>query len=297
MTERKYPIAEANRLSVLLHQVLGAERFPVAVEELALDYSRQCFPHSPIAKIVGEKLPGLEGLLQSNQDQSRWVIVYNVAEPSPGRRRFTLAHEFGHYLLHRHLQSQFACYPRDLSTDDRELEAEADTFASFLLMPLDDYRKQVAGHEISFDLLSHCAERYGVSLTAAVLKWLEITEQRAILAVARDDHLLWAKSNRAALKSGAYFATRRHTVEVPDHSIAHSDHCIAPQQTASIPARVWFPKEPEDMPLTEMTKVSEQYDYTLTLLRMPEAEWPIHRQEEGASGQDFVDRFTRTERS
>ena len=42
MSGSKKPMAEANRLSVALNQVLGANRFPVNVEELALEYSRQC---------------------------------------------------------------------------------------------------------------------------------------------------------------------------------------------------------------------------------------------------------------
>jgi hypothetical protein len=41
---------------------------------------------------------------------------------------------------------------------------------------MDDFRRQVVGQQISLELLGHCAERYGVSLTAAILKWLEFTD-------------------------------------------------------------------------------------------------------------------------
>lgn len=296
MTERKKPMAEANRISSMLNVVLGPDRFPVDVEALAVEYSHQCFPQSPVTKIVGEDLPGFAGLLKSNKDRSKWLIVYNSAVSSPGRIRFTLAHEFGHYLLHRHMQPQFACSQQDMEdweADERVIETEADTFASFLLMPLDDYRRQVTGQVISFDLLSRCAERYGVSLTAAALKWIEIAEKRAVLVASRDDHLLWARSNRAALRSGAYFATRRHTIEVPQRSLAHRHNGIAIQQTDSIPARVWFPSEPNDMPLTEMTRVSAQYDYTLTLLLMPDAEPRAPRHEEREPDEKTVDRCLR----
>jgi Zn-dependent peptidase ImmA (M78 family) len=289
-------MAEANRISTMLNHVLGPDRFPVKVEELALEYSMQCFPDSPVAKIVGEDLPGFDGLLRSNKDQSKWLIVYNSSVPSPGRKRFTLAHEFGHYLLHRQLQPQFACSQQDMEdwdADEREIEVEADVFASFLLIPLDDFRKQVAGQTISFDLLSHCADRYGVSLTAAALKWIEIADKRAVVVVARDDHLLWARSNQAAFKSGAFFATRKKTIAVPRASLAHSQNCIATSQTESTRAQVWFPREPGTMPLTEMTMVSDQYDYTLTLLLMPDVDWrsPQHADEEAE--EDTFDRFIR----
>lgn len=113
----------------------------------------------------------------------------------------------------------------DIETGDnneRDIEAEADLFASTLLMPLDDFRRQVDGQPVSFDLLGHCADRYGVSLTAAALRWTEIAPKRAILVASRDDHMLWAKSNKAALRSGAYFATRKNTIELPHDALAHS---------------------------------------------------------------------------
>lgn len=296
MSERKRPMAEANRISMMLNHVLGPDRFPVKVEELALEYSMQCFPDSPVAKIVGENLPGFDGLLKSNKDQSKWLIVYNSSVLSPGRKRFTLAHEFGHYLLHRQLQPQFACSQQDMEdwdADEREIEVEADVFASFLLMPLDDFRKQVAGQTISFDLLSHCADRYGVSLTAAALKWIEIADKRAVVIASRDDHLLWARSNQAAFKSGAFFATRKKTIAVPRASVTHSGNCIATSQTEMVNAQLWFPRESNKVPLTEMTMVSDQYDYTLTLLLMPDVDWrsPQHADEEAE--EDTFDRFVR----
>jgi hypothetical protein len=48
----------ANRISHVLNQVLGSERFPVAVDEVALELSRQWFPAEPVAKVQGEDLEG-----------------------------------------------------------------------------------------------------------------------------------------------------------------------------------------------------------------------------------------------
>jgi hypothetical protein len=140
-------------------------------------------------------------------------------------------------------------------------------------MPLDDFRRQVDGEPISFDLLGHCADRYGVSLTAVALRWIEIAPKRAVLVASRDDHMLWAKSNTAAFKSGAFFATRRHTIELPREALAHSANAATTRAQQRLPALHWFPREPASMPLTEMTVVAGNYDYTLTLLVMPETEW------------------------
>ena len=299
MTERKHPMAEANRISSMLNTVLGAERFPVKVDEVALEYSQQCFAGSPVGKVQGEDLDGMDGMLAANKARSKWLIVFNSAVRSEGRKRFTIAHEFGHYILHRHIQDLFECCDGDIETGDgnkRDIESEADKFASTLLMPLDDFRKQVDGLPVSFDLLGHCAERYGVSLTAAALRWTEIAEKRAILLASRDDHLLWSKSNQAAFKSGAYFATRKNTIELPQDALAHSNNnWDVGTHMHSTRAQTWFSREPASMPLTEMTRVASQYDYTLTLLLMPDAEWQRPQHDDGETEEDTFDHFIRND--
>ena len=294
MTAPKKPMAEANRISGMLNTVLGKDRFPVKVDELALEYSQQCFSDAPITQVRGEELDDFDGLLKVNKSRTKWMILYNNAVSSEGRKRFTVAHEFGHYILHRYQQSEFTCGADDIETgDNRDIELEADLFASTLLMPLDDFRRQVDGQKINFDLLGHCADRYGVSLTAAALRWVEIAEKRAILIASRDDHMLWAKSNLAAVRSGAYFPTRRNTIELPSEALARSESAWLANQDHSTRAQVWFSKEPASMPITEMTRVAGQYDYTLTLLLMPDAEWQRPQHDEEESEEDTFDRFIR----
>ena len=87
-------------------------------------------------------------------------------EVSGGWRRFTNAHEFGHYLMHRSLFAKgLECNEEAVTfRNGDELEAEADTFAAYLLMPLDDFRRQIpADADPTLDDLSAAAERCGVS--------------------------------------------------------------------------------------------------------------------------------------
>ena len=298
MTATMRPKAQANDISKLLNKVLGTDRFPVAVEDVALQYSQQRFREAPIAKIHGEDLDGFDGMLAANKKRDKWMILYNSAVSSEGRKRFTVAHEFGHYLLHRHQQEEFACGTGDIETKgggkgSRDIEKEADDFATTLLMPLDDFRRQVDGETVSFELLGHCADRYGVSLTAAAIRWLEIAPERAVLVASRDDHMLWATSNEDAFNSGAYFATRKNTIELPRSALAHSRNCTGQSQLRRAQARLWFPREPDEMPITEMTKVAGNYGYTLTLLVMPAAErrWRRREEDDEEPVEDSYDRF------
>jgi hypothetical protein len=80
-------------------------------------------------------------------------------------------------------------------------------------MPIDDFRRQLAGQNIAIDI-------YDVSLTAAILKWLEFTGERAVLVIARDGFILWSRSSEPALRSGAYFRTRNLVCPLPEMSVA-----------------------------------------------------------------------------
>lgn len=296
MTAPKRPMAEANRISAMLNVVLGADRFPVRVDEVALEYSRQCFPDSPIDRIHGERLDKFEGMLKANKARSKWLLLFNSAIASIGRQRFTIAHEFAHYILHRHQQEIFECSDDDIATGDnngRDIEKEADLFASTLLMPLDDFRRQVDGQPMGFDLLSHCADRYNVSLTAAALRWMEIAPKRAVLIASRNDYMLWAKSNEAAFRSGAYFATRKNTIALPDCALAYDDNWGVMGSEQTVSAKRWFPREQEYMVINEMVRDAGQYDYRLTLLLMPEADRSWGRHDDEETEEDTFDRFIR----
>lgn len=78
--------------------------------------------------------------MQCSLDATRWRILYGVDRPLP-RQRFTIAHEFGHFALHRNLQTHFECSNDDVAGDsERDIQLEAAQFASAILMPLDDLR-------------------------------------------------------------------------------------------------------------------------------------------------------------
>lgn len=270
--------AEANRLSRLLNLSRGVDRFPVDVEELAKGYAEQFGHDDPIASVVGADLPGFEGALYRVEKSGKreWALLYNSAIEIPGRIRFTMAHELGHYILHRKSRDVFQCSEFDMlhwESEEKRQEAEADVFASYLLMPIDDFQRTIGTDMVDLEVLDHCAQRYGVSLTAATLKWLEFTSQRAVLVMSRDGYILWARSSRPAYESGIFFRTRNATIPVPTGSLALTNISVAPErQGIELAIRTWFPKEPKDMNLREMKIVSDRYEQTMTLLILPKAE-------------------------
>ncbi|WP_079388624.1 ImmA/IrrE family metallo-endopeptidase [Pseudomonas aeruginosa] len=271
------PKSEAIRISRVLQEVLGLDRFPVNVRELVLEWSLQTCPDQPIKDIKSVPLPSFEGMLVQSPNGDGWVIGVNEDVESEGRIRFTIAHEFGHYMLHRERQERFTCSNQDMHYWDshgRAMEVEADTFASYLLMPLDDFRAQVDGQRFSMDLLRHCADRYGVSVTAAALKWREVAPGRVIVLSVKDGFLDWSCSNERAFRSGAYFATRKETIELPAESILNHAARSADGQSGVVPASVWLPRENTELEIEEHAFVIEgdEYNYTLGVLILPEVE-------------------------
>ena len=281
---RKSPQNEANRLSTLLRHVLGEDRFPIDVEALAREVSQN--NPDPIGKVVGGDLPGFEGMLRPHSKRPEWHIVYNEDPRYRGRVRFTIAHEFGHYQLHRptltdgdyangslQLDTGFNCKPlrsNSWQDEERQREEEADTFASFLLMPLDDYRAQVDGQEMTVDLLNHVTDRYGVSLIAACRKWIDFTEKRAAMVVAREDIALWGRASNAALKSGIFI---RSGMKIPEEALAAigaDERGFTSDRPIARPEGVWrFSRGSESV--RELAMVSEFLDMSLTILQFEDS--------------------------
>lgn len=249
----------------------GTQRFPIDVVALAKDAANQFGGKDPITEVRAADIKRFEGALIPGEDRREWMLLYNDKIRSEGRIRFTQAHELGHYLLHRHKQESFSCAEKDvvnLESDEATIEAQADVFASTLLMPLNDFRDQMSG-SADFDGIGSCASRYGVSLTAAALRWLRYTETQAVLVVHRDGFMRWAYSSAPALKNGAFYRTRSQTVPIPDTSLAANEGVDHERGGVEISARTWFPHAPADLSLREMKISANEYDSVMTLLVLP----------------------------
>jgi hypothetical protein len=287
MTEVWSPQRAANRLAKLAEvfsAAHGVDRFPVDVPPLALETARIFGWSDPITQVQAAQIKGFDGALFPGENRKEWLLLYNDAVSSPGRVRFTQAHELGHYILHRQLRESFQCSASDMlnwSKDDKDIEGQADLFASYLLMPIDDYRKQVTA-TVDLDLLGHCADRYGVSLTAAILKWLQYTDEKAVLVMSNDGFINWAWSSEPAAKAGAFFRTRNSVIPLPDGALAANAEIKHDRPGTQIAASTWFPHASADMPLREMKIHAEQYGVVLSLLHLPRSAnvWPPWAEEE-----------------
>lgn len=295
----KTPAAVANDITLVLNKIFGADRFsrgPVDVEQVALEVSRNIAPDSYIADIICDDLEGCEGVLVPGETKPRkWAIMYDKKQ-NAGRRAYTVAHEFGHFMLHRQMVDEdvdfsggFYCSKDQIERGvGRNIEQEADEFAANLLMPLDDFRNFISSDRLAgIERLGEAANRYGVSLTAAALRWIKYTNTRAILISSTDGFAHWAVPTQAALRSARYMRTKNELYEMPSVSLATRD-VAAEEAIVGVrqDAGVWFPE-----PVHEMCMKTDRYGFELTLLHF-EGSGPVY-QADADEPEDAYDRFAR----
>jgi Zn-dependent peptidase ImmA (M78 family) len=172
MSASRIDLADCGSPEKLVIEILKHEPdlpIPVPIEKLALQLG--------IAKIEKMDSDGFIGGLITNDTKSTGVILVKE-NMHPGRCRFTLGHELGHFLIPTHTPShgdRFQCSIEDLQLLDPKVadtrkrwEAEANRFAGLLLVPPPIFRKD-ANKSKDPDLhdVLKLAKRYDVSKEVA----------------------------------------------------------------------------------------------------------------------------------
>ena len=260
----------------------GLPRFPIDVAAIAKSYSEQVFPDEPITLVEGSSFSSnFEGALKRRPNSNEWGIFFNSSLTSAGRINFTLGHELGHYLLHRSKSVEnILCQKSDMwawDSDYGRMESEANQFASFLLMPRDDFELQTAAFrrpEIAdFEVLR---DRYRVSITAAILKWLEFTSRRAMIVVSKDGFIDWAWSSKPLLKSGVFFKPKQQIIELPHRALAALAVNDGLHKGIEQPIGVWSKREE----VFESVLLSEYHGQAISLIVFPKTPPPFEKYDE-----------------
>lgn len=143
--------------------VWDGESLPVPIEDIADTHlgllvrdveDLAVAPGAP--RLTGDQ--ALSGLLLPERGEI-WVDAGESRE-WPARRRFTIAHELGHWRLHRHGDEAVYCRSSAVDSDVVSVrpalaapEEEANAFAAAVLMPAQLIRDQYVACERDFDRL------------------------------------------------------------------------------------------------------------------------------------------------
>jgi hypothetical protein len=144
-------------------------------------------------------------------------------------------------------------------------------------MPINDFANQIQGQIITLDLIGHCADRYKTSFTASALKWLEFTEDAAMLVVSDEDKfILWSYPSKSARRHGAYLPPGASLPASSVEFLSNRVNTNRNNRTRNVDVGVWhFKLEAE-----ESIILSDQYKQAIFLVRFPSANLVSHEEEE-----------------
>jgi Zn-dependent peptidase ImmA (M78 family) len=193
------------------------------------------------------------------------ILRVNSNVRSEARRRFSIAHEMGHWEMHPDLTQGRYCTETDLTDYTRSPEEiEANTFAACLLMPRFLVRERIGSVDPCFAVIDRIADEFETSRTAAARRLVELTKHKVILVATSHGRVDWSLKSEPAKYHGLHDKT------VPSASATArvvAEHSSTPSHEP-VPPHVWLRDNPVRNPqeLFEDVRYFSRLDTALTLL-------------------------------
>lgn len=186
---------------------------------------------------------GFDGALvrRSSGVGGRILVKRDIREQT--RKRFTAAHEIGHYLLHKDSDSM-SCGAKDIANwtnVEVNPEHEADEFASELLLPSAEMRSHIGAQWPSLQLISDLACEFDASLMATIRKYCEVTTQSCAGVWVEGSRVRWFSPSQSF----------PHWIKVGEELDAGLLDCkTPPEEMAEVRASEWISAFSEDVEST-----------------------------------------------
>lgn len=222
--------AEPIKAAAAAFRILNEFGFPhpreIELKDLAMD--RNVFVRE------GE-IKGAEGRLLRKGKNG--VIHIRRGIIPEGRRRFTIAHELGHWELHA-AYSQFLCNAEDMRDYGRSpLEVEANCFAAELLMPNSHFRSACGNQEPSMALIESLADDFQTTLTSTAIRFADVSKRRVVVVYYQNNVVRWSYSD--SKKNLPFVVAGR---PVPEFSSATLDKSEVANGMDHYEDADWFPQ-------------------------------------------------------
>ena len=128
---------------------------------------------------------------------SKGLVRIKEDIPEVGRKRFAIAHELGHWLLHKAISQIVFCTSEDMIARYKGSvpEIEANYFAAELLMPERLYREKMGGADPSTTLLRDLTDYFQTSLTATAVRMVEVADDSRAIVVTKNGVIQWWRAS------------------------------------------------------------------------------------------------------
>lgn len=201
------------------------------------------------------------------------IVSLNANIEFPQKKRFVLAHELGHMILHGDKEATF-------SDDHLTLEAykhgpqetEANNFAAELLMPTNLFQQVCFKKKFSSNLLRSISDRFNTSITSVVYRFLEHGNHPICVFYSKNGKIqYWRKS-----KDFRYYVPELNKLNAPSDSVANEFYVhgrIYRKEDADQPITksTWFElsEYDSDTKMYEFCIVTKQYNTVLSVVWEP----------------------------
>ena len=169
-----------------LISALKDSTLPINVEGIALNVG--------IQDIIEIESDEFEGLLVALPDKSIGYININKNIRENSRRRFTIAHELGHFLITTH-KNEYNCSSNDMNNFKNSRspqEIEANQFAAELLMPKHYFINEVNDRPPSAHLVNSLTSMFETSLQSTLVRYTEMTQESIAVVLSENLKVKWA---------------------------------------------------------------------------------------------------------
>jgi len=216
-----------------------------------------------------ETLEGAEARLVKEKDRSIITLRKDIREP--GRRRFGIAHEIGHFELNTNKDRMNVCVEGDLQAgserirfeDDDDDEYDANVFAASLLMPDFLFGPLCVGENPSMRIIDALADTFRTTLTATALRYIKFSKERCAIVYSESGHIRWFQGTD---DFGHWIPVR---TKLNPLSLAFDffDGKELPARMESVDASTWLEgKYVSDAMIKEESRALPYYNAVLTLL-------------------------------
>jgi Zn-dependent peptidase ImmA (M78 family) len=214
------------------------------------------------AKLGTEEMSeGQSGYTLTKRDGSSAIVVNELERRE--RQRFSTCHEVGHIVLG--LKSDHRETPAWSYSKRDENEIACDIFAAELLMPFEDFMRDVDGEEPSFELVERLRAKYVVSFSACASRVAAVTPYPCAFVTMSSSVIRHASRSVALRQLNAWIVPKS---PIPPGSVARRlvDEQEFSGEDAAVSQDVWFQDWPKGYDLMELAKHYPSYDETFSLL-------------------------------
>lgn len=231
-------------------------------------------------KLAIKEMPLKNYLGLINFNNKYGLITINSQLTEAGQKRFTLAHEMGHFFNEKDslaLSPQkgnemnnavYYCTNNDIFSGriNKRREDDANEFAAELLMHRPWFADFVRKREISTGLIKEIAQYFNVSLTAAALRYVEIGRYPIAVIYSTAGKVKWHfPSQYFPLK----YIPAGYTVKKDSPVFDYFSKGEIINDYDMVPAYTWYAEDsrcPRDLYLYEQNVVMKNYNSVLTIL-------------------------------